>query len=92
MNQEEHDQLSQNTNYTKALAYVSVFALVLAAFVVWGTVSVESSQTLPMDEHLDSLRGGRVNPLQLIESTAYAVALQTREQLEADGWFPSESI
>jgi len=51
---------------------------------------VESSQTLPMDEHLDSLRGGRVNPLALIQSTAFAANLKTRPELEAGGWFPTE--
>jgi len=50
MNKEEHDQLSQNTNYTKALAYVSVFALVLSAFVVWGTVTVLSDAKTRLED------------------------------------------
>jgi len=53
---------------------------------------VERSETTTMNKHLNSLRGGRVNPLQLIEATIFAVALRTREQLEADGWFPTENI
>ena len=53
---------------------------------------VESSQTLPMDEHLNTVRGGSINPLALIQSTAFTANLKTRTELEADGWFPSEDI
>jgi len=53
---------------------------------------VESSQTLPMDEYLNTVRGGSINPLALIQSTAFAANLKTRTELEADGWFPSEDI
>ena len=53
---------------------------------------VESSQTLPMNEHLNTIRGGSINPLALIQSTAFAANLKTRTELEADGWFPSEDI
>lgn len=45
-----------------------------------------------MSKHLEALRGGKVNPLQLIQATAYAVNLRTRTEMEADGWFPSEDI
>jgi hypothetical protein len=44
--------------------------------------------TEPMSDYLNSLRGGRVNPLELIQATAYTAALKTQQQLEADGWFP----
>lgn len=53
---------------------------------------VERSETTTMNDYLNNLRGGRVNPLKLIEATAFSTALKTREQLEADGWFPSEDI
>ena len=49
-------------------------------------------ETLKTDAHLQTLRGGRVNPLNLIQSTAFAVALKTRDQLEAEGWFPTDEI
>ena len=51
-----------------------------------------NGETLPMDAHLETLRGGRVNPLNLIQSTAFAVALKTRDQLEAEGWLPTNEI
>jgi len=53
---------------------------------------VESSQTLPMDDHLNTMRGGSINPLALIQSTAFTVNLKTRTEMEADGWFSSEDI
>ena len=52
----------------------------------------ESSQTLPMDEHLNTMRGGSINPLALIQSTAFAANLKTQTELEADGWFPTEDL
>jgi len=61
-------------------------------FITVDEEGVERSETTTMNEYLNSLRGGRVNPLKLIEATAFSAALQTHEQLEADGWFPSESI
>jgi len=45
-----------------------------------------------MDEHLNTVRGGSINPLALIQSTAFSANLKTRTELEADGWFPSEDI
>jgi len=53
---------------------------------------VERSETATMSEHLNSLRGGSINPLALIQSTAFTANLKTRTELEADGWFPSEDI
>jgi len=53
---------------------------------------VERSETATMSEHLNSLRGGSINPLALIQSTAFTANLKTRTELEADGWFPPEDI
>ena len=51
---------------------------------------VETTEVMTMEEFLESRRGSKVNILSLIESTVFAPNLRTKEQMEADGWFPQQ--
>jgi len=53
------------------------------------TVNISDTESMTMNEYLESLRGNTFNPLNMLEMTTFSQSLSTHSDLETNGYFES---